>query len=284
MVQNLVDLNGFNEKNNTATPLFWHIPKAAGSTIKRLTAYCLRLAVASEGGRNFSQEDTIRVIEKGRNGPRYVNVDLSTSQGILRARDMGFVGSGLADIVVSMLLPDVVENLFDDHTSQGLLFTVFRHPVDREVSMYYYLQIAGWEKTYTPGLKNMTIVEYTQSNQIVDNWMTRMLTGEWKNTLNWDHYKHAHWILKTKTVVGIFDELEASLRRFGRLFGWDRHGIWNQCVQSYTKHGSNSNKHPKIYKGSADWDALAKANEYDIQLYEYATRLFENQTTYFMDQ
>ena len=53
---------------------------------------------------------------------------------------------------------------------------VFRHPVDRAVSMFFYIQIADWEPTYNPELAKMTISEYAVSPNIENNWMVRTLT------------------------------------------------------------------------------------------------------------
>lgn len=51
---------------------------------------------------------------------------------------MNLVGSELADVIVIQHLYEA-EGLFDGH-HRGRLFAVFRHPIERAVSMFYYLQ------------------------------------------------------------------------------------------------------------------------------------------------
>ena len=99
-----------------------------------------------------------------------VNVDITTVEGIARAEQMGFADSGLADVVMTHLLHEANE-LFTP-TAKGRIFTVFRHPVDCAIGMFRYIQVADWEPTYDPTLKDMTIGEYAMSTLVEDNWPT----------------------------------------------------------------------------------------------------------------
>mmetsp|Transcript_27214 Transcript_27214/g.59040 ORF Transcript_27214/g.59040 Transcript_27214/m.59040 type:complete len:93 (-) Transcript_27214:1471-1749(-) len=45
--------------------------------------------------------------------------------------------------------------------------------------------------------------------------------------------------------------------------------------------GSNSHPHPKVDPGSSGWNAFAESNKYDVQLYDYALALFEEQSKLF---
>ena len=96
---------------------------------------------------------------KGQDRSPFVNVDTITVGGILRASEMGFADSGLADAVITPLLYEA--NALFTPTAKGRLFTVFRHPVERAISMFYYLQIAHWEPTYDPSLQSWTPEECT---------------------------------------------------------------------------------------------------------------------------
>jgi hypothetical protein len=75
----------------------------------------------------------------------FVNVDVSTVAGIERAAKMGFADAGLAGCVVSPFLYEA-NSLFTP-TAKGRLFAVFRDPVDRAISMFYYIQVATWGKS-----------------------------------------------------------------------------------------------------------------------------------------
>lgn len=71
----------------------------------------------------------------------YVNVDTTTKQGIDRARKMGLVPSGLADMIITSDPEYAVSNLYDVN-HKGRVLALFRHPVERLVSKFYYLQKA----------------------------------------------------------------------------------------------------------------------------------------------
>lgn len=55
-----------------------------------------------------------------------------------RAKKLGLAQSGLADLIVTTYVYEA-NDLFDTQ-HRGRLFSVFRHPVDRAISMFHYLQ------------------------------------------------------------------------------------------------------------------------------------------------
>ena len=81
------------------------------------------------------------VIEQRGTGDLFVNVDTITRPGILRAERLGLVPSGLADMIVSPNLNFAIEHLYDeDH--KGRVLAMFRHPIERMISKFYYSQIS----------------------------------------------------------------------------------------------------------------------------------------------
>ena len=71
----------------------------------------------------------------------YVNVDTTSKSGINRAEKLGLVPSGLADLVITSDPVYAVEHLYDKF-HKGRALALFRHPVERLVSKFYYLQMA----------------------------------------------------------------------------------------------------------------------------------------------
>ena len=139
--------------NTRDVPMYFHIPKAGGSTVKDIIGSCFRMVMATEFGATDGHIDDKKISVVFPRVPGltdieerspFVNVDVTTVAGIEKAAEMGFADSGLAGCVVSPFLFEA-NHLFTD-TAQGRLFAVFRHPVDRAVSMFYYLQVADWGK------------------------------------------------------------------------------------------------------------------------------------------
>ena len=131
-------------------PMFFHIPKSGGSSIKDIMGTCHRFTLASEFGvtDGHINDTEIAVVYpkigvKGAFLSPFVNIDATTIPGINRAISMGFPASNhLADVVVSPYLYEA-SDLFTP-TSKGRLFSVFRHPNERSLSLFYYLQYADW--------------------------------------------------------------------------------------------------------------------------------------------
>ena len=94
----------------------------------------------------------------------YTNVNVATADGINRALSLGLVPSHLADVIVSSQV-DKISSLFTSN-EHARAFTILRNPVDRAVSMFYFLKSMGNER-----MKNMTLEEYAKSDMIENNWL-----------------------------------------------------------------------------------------------------------------
>merc|ERR1719491_254386 len=142
------------------TALFWHIPKSGGTTAKRLYQ-CMGRTLAHRVGADprhgQDQKNEIVVFEphQGKDW-KVVNVDTTIKKGIIRAKELGLVQSHTTDVIFTMEPNFAGQNLYDED-NKGRLLALFRHPVDRAVSMFYYLQTATWEKTYSPDWADMSV-------------------------------------------------------------------------------------------------------------------------------
>ena len=167
-LKNVWDPNGFADD----IPIFWHIAKTGGTSIKNVLSLCYRRTLASEVGirDGHANDEMIQVFEHG--GFPYVNVDTSTADGIERARRMNLMHYDIHGLVIVSPWVHNIEQLFahQNNTKRGRVFGMFRDPIDRAVSMYHYLQYATWEPSYNPILKNMTLEEYAESKYIENNF------------------------------------------------------------------------------------------------------------------
>ena len=270
------------------------MPKSGGTTIKDYYGRCVGLVEAAESGTSSlwghgsDQEIGVFKALDDQGSIVYANVDVSNGVGVERAQTMGLIPSGLADIIFSPL--DVAAPLFEGTGKQGRCFALLRDPIERALSMFHYLQVATWEPTYNPKLKNMTLVEYNEKGLSERDWMVRFLSGKTSGPppLDSDLIK-AKEVLRRKCVVGIMDKMEESIIRFNKYFGWEGQAKTDhakKCAKTFIGTGGGANRNKAKEKGSIEervgtkaFKLMLKRNPLDTQLYEYALHLFEKQAS-----
>ena len=153
--------------------------QSGGTTAKRIYE-CLGATLAARvGGRigNAANDTELKVVQpwiKKRAAARpqytsYVNVDITSKEGIEKARSWGLVESELVDVIFSPVPVPVIQNLFSE-SHQGRAFVMFRNPVERLISKFYYLQVATWEVEYNPSWVDIGLVEWAQQHNVDNNF------------------------------------------------------------------------------------------------------------------
>jgi len=269
-------------------PLPRRITKSGSTTTVAYLTVCLDLVVASQKGAHFTNDSELHIISQG--DTRFANVDVTTTSGMERAGRQGLVQSGLVDFVASGKLLEAAEHIYN-HKYRGRLFSVFRHPVERMVSMKEYLAKATWERLYDPNLANMTMAQYITNKNPMNNPITRQLVNKQSKyvTLLPEDLILAKEILRRKCLVGLVDHLEESLFRFQQYFAWKGKDYkWDgkeisqsECRQQYLIGGRNRNPHETIEPESEVWGIIKHFNEYDVSLYGYIVELFHQQSVLF---
>lgn len=256
-------------------PFLWLIPRSGGSIVKNIASQCLGLTLASEAGGTDSTTDrsSLQVIDLG--GSKFVNVDLATVPGIVAAKDLHLSESGLSDLVVSARFPETASLFSQAH--KGRVVALFRHPVERLISMFYHLQ-----KNNVPVVAKLSIEEYAKSPHVENNWMTRMLSGKMTGEVGDFELGIAKKILQTKVVVGLLEQKEPSMRRFEYYLGWNytqdagRQGACRKRILTGDYRTNEISSH-RVKEGSQAWSLLLWQNKLDLKLYKYAKALFLQQ-------
>lgn len=255
----------------TDTGFYWQIPRSGGTTLKHLFGSCLDRVQASRVSKDHCDTENSRDLEicNTRFG-RFVNADPSDDPGILRAGKMGLVPSGLAHVVVSSRFLHAA-TLFDE--LPGRAFTVFRHPVERAASTFFYLRDATWERTYNPEFKTMSLVEYAARPDTPHDWMVRWLTGKNHEELTPADLDFAKALLRRKFFVMLTDDMPTSIDRLVRYMGWDDvTSEMKKCARDAASKemGKNGHEHRRIAPGTEEYRALRDINLMDVELYDYA--------------
>ncbi len=205
----------------------------------------------------------------------YVNVDTSTRQGIARAKRLNLISSGLADVVISPLLHEAL-SLFPP-THRGRMFTIFRHPVERAASLFYFLQDTQWKQPNTRNekLADITIEEFYEQELYAENnnWMTRFLTNELtKRELAENDLEISKAVLRQKCLVGMMEEKSETFERIQMYFKWSPKDEEDQsCLERKMEFAwPMMHDHPMIEENSRAWRLIVNANKFDMRLYAYA--------------
>lgn len=209
-----------------------------------------------------------------------MNVDTSTHQGIARAKNLNLVSSGLAHVVISPLLHEAL-TLFTP-TQKGVMFAIFRHPVERAASLFYFIQDTQWKQpgTRDDRFADMSIETFYRNGFAENNWMTRFLTNELtKAELTDNDLEIAMGVIRQKCLVGLMEEKLETFARIQNHFGWRPENEMDQnCLEKKLESAwSMMHEHPGVEENSRAWQLIANANKFDMKLYDYAKEIFDLQ-------
>lgn len=98
--------------------------------------------------------------------------------------------------------------------NRSRMFTLFCHPIERSVGMYYYLKEATLDPLHSTKLRKMLILDYAVSPSIENNWMTWFLINKKGGRLNEEDLISSKEILQKKCLVGLFEETEEFFHEF----------------------------------------------------------------------
>jgi len=208
----------------------------------------------------LNKELSLILSSLGRRRAIYVNADTTSFEGINRAERLRLVPAHKADIIFTSYPEYAISHLYN-RNNKGRAMGLFRHPVSRLVSKFYYLQIADWERSYKPQWKDMSVSYWARHSNNDNEHMVKKLAGKRMNdVVDENDLILAMKTLKSRFIVGLMDNMEESIHRFNTILGIDETSkTRKECMDQYFGHGSlksNSNSHPKVSEGSEPWKAL----------------------------
>jgi hypothetical protein len=196
---------------------------------------------------------------------------------------------------VTMEIPDVVRfktlpiaerkryRLIQGHLYYGLhhfiprassYVTLLRHPIERAVSFYCYARRTSSHYLYrvltSERIDLKTLLTRNLTTEL-RNRQTRMLAGDDpQQAATRATLEQAKTNLRTHfRVVGLLEEFDASLLLLYRAFGWQ--------LRRYVKENANKEKPSGQSLDAETRRLLEEANSLDLELYEYARKLFHEQ-------
>ena len=150
-------------------------------------------------------------------------------------------------------------------------FTLLRDPVERAISHYYHYRRRETERVHPLAMRS-TLAEWVGSCGLVemDNGQTRRLAGEMNvpcGRVTRATLERATSKLAMFAAVGLTERFDESRALLARVFGWGTHPYVVQNV------GANRPRRSALDPETIE--ALERCNRLDLELYQYASALFE---------
>lgn len=239
-----------NTKQNQ-TVIFLHIPKAAGSTLNTIIERQYRSNTI------FTIKDLRISINKLKKLPESKKEKFK----VLR----GHMGFGL-----DTFLPQ-----------PSTYVTLLRDPVERIISHYYFVLRSPKHYLYkTVRTSGMSLKDYASVGVSLelDNGQMRLIAGnrgEENQGIGFGHctiemLERAKRNLRDRfAVVGLAEEFDKTLTLLKQAFRWDN--------TFYTKQNVTESRPSKRDISTEVLQTIQKHNEFDVELYEYAKNLFQEQ-------
>ena len=187
-------------------------------------------------------------------------MDLRTTFGIDRARDLLLIPSGQSDIAVSPQIFYAARTLYNK-AQKGQLVCMLRNPIEREIANYHHLV-----HTNSHLLQGITSLrQYAEEFGMAENYMTRILSGH-----------------EQGTNPGLHEQLPASINRVVKYLDLDSivdaPPSARPCIDDAVRRERNLEYDlPSVKKDNGVYEALARRNSLDLELYDYAQGVFSEQ-------
>lgn len=264
-----------------STPVFWYLPRSGGNTVTEIFGRCRGMVIAG-AWMGATPESGMKVVHE--NGMKQVTAELMTPTSRIAARD-----AGLKDMAPNILV--LSPNVFDTSdlfggSFQAELWTWFRHPVERQISYYFYLKNMPQDHPgYNPAMEVLTLGEWVLTGMHTPNAMMTTLLGVPTNPMGWTEMDLtvAKNLLRQKAKIGLLDQKTESVRRF--LYGRPIVGASGarECQERLLDYAwTTKGRHDSVGKKSDAYQLLVQSNSLDMKLYDYALYLFEQQAALFM--
>lgn len=278
-------VNTFEPSLNTDRLILLKVPRTGTTMIEHILARCFSQTIAAvyppPGSDIIATEMNYLEVTTQKNGEKYWNVDLTTLEGITKSKDLQLAYQPQARVLVSPHLYEVSINLLNDQF-RGRVFIMFRHPIERLVSLFYFL-----EKEDKLPKNTVTMQDFVKHNEtsINHNIYTRQLSHKtgYGDTLTVEDEKLARRVLRDKVVIGMMTEKSESLRRLEHVFQWsvDRPQV-EQCHERLMNWDwPLKNRHNALSPEKEVYKSIQRKNAFDLRLFAYAQVLFRQQAVLF---
>lgn len=146
--------------------------------------------------------------------------------------------------------------------------TVMRGAVERVISAYYFMSSYMLHPNYWKFRRERWTLEDFVRRSPRENVQTKMVAGaDYDAPCTAEILRKAKENLRSFSVVGLTERFEESLALMKLRFGWK--------LESYSSFNVTRTRPKKRDLPQSTLDLIAERNRFDIELYEYAAKIFE---------
>jgi len=260
----------------TDKALMFFAPNSGAALVRDVIQNCFN----SHNAFNLNSETgEIEKFDTLQNDEKVESVDIFSLDAIKQARETKLADQTGIDMLISPFLHEAATIFTEEH--KGRLFALFRHPIEREISHFYRMKYSRTPSVESTGTADMTLQDYVNSSLMHNNYLTRFLVHKKTGALSREDLDHAKAILHQKCLILLTERMDESINRMKQYFGWEEEGNipdaeWT-CVNNLIYKNGAKHSYPSVDESSEVWQILSKHNFYDIQLFDYAKDLFEEQ-------
>jgi len=228
---NLIDIK---DSTSTPTALFWEIPRTGARHTKELYQCYNHLTIATADTKDgISRAKGLQLVRRTTSTPSDEDENTSISY------------TNTADIIYTAEPIFAGQELFNQE-HQGRYISIFRSPIDRAMSWFYYIQNTPTHRRYRQKYSNMTLLDWSSIPDEEDNYMVHKLVGKrFAESVDETDLIIAKELVRQRFVVGLTTDFDESVRRFNIVLGINEEE-GNGCINEFRSRGVRRLNYPKV--------------------------------------
>lgn len=257
----------------TTVPIMVYLPRSGGNTIAQIMGQCEGMILG--GVWTGGKVESLNIVHQL--GVKQVTADFSTKVGRETARDQGI--KEVHNLLV--LTQNIVDSadLFSG-SFQAELWVWVRHPIERQISTYYYQQsLRPGHPHYDANVLLYSLGDWAQTALHTPNAMMHAILGQPRSPVGFTTTDLivAKNVLRQKAKIGLLEQKAESIRRYlkGRHVGASGGRECKERLLDYA--WQTINHHPNVHPNSEEYNLLMQRNSWDMLLWEYLQYLFQVQ-------
>lgn len=268
-------------------PIMWRVPFSGDEAWTQIMGTCMKVTQAADEQEllgSYLMHTELQYVATATKGV-FFNLDLSTWAGIEQAKAVNLAALDRVDVITSPILRPTL-SLLDDFTLSARVFCTMKHPAIRSLAFFYLGAKNAHSRYYDPALLDVTIEQYAAwpTDREEFNFMVKSLVSSGNELISTDEITKedldlAKNILQHKFLVLVSEDKYGSWTKLQAWMGWKSTQSQRKCEDGVmSQKWPDDSKIPMLGAQEVAYTRLIERHSWDVQLYEFAVLLFEQQS------